>query len=273
MVKSILHGVRLNNIVIVFCCCMVAIMKIGFSHYSELIFSTIIVILLMAASNLVNDIYDIKIDKVNRPNRPLVTSPELLNVFKTITWVCIVLAFSFSFFIHFKAQLIIFFSIPILIFYSKWLKPTPFAGNLIVASYLSLVFIFIELSAKGSLSLMTVPAFFAFGISLIREMIKDVEDYKGDHQAGLKTLPILLGIRKAIFSIIFVITCFVIISLSIAVNTFYTYSTISLFLLVFMPLFYLIFFLIKNPTVESCGEASTLLKKITILGLIIIYTI
>ena len=120
---------------------------------------------------------------------------------------------------------------------------------------------------------MIVPAFFAFGISLIREMIKDVEDYRGDLQAGLKTLPILIGIKQTICSVIFLIICFIIGSFFIALNNLYIYSIISLFLLVFMPLFYLIFFLIKDPTSKSCSRASALLKKITILGLIIIYII
>ena len=273
IIQNILIGIRISNIMIAICCCLIVTSKIDVLHYSGSIISTILVVLLMAASNLINDIFDIKTDTINRPNRPLIVNPGLFNLFKIVAWLCIGLSLFLSFFINLKAQLVIFCSIPILTLYSKLFKPIPFLGNLIVASYLSLVFLFIELAATGRINLMIVPAFFAFGISLIREMIKDVEDYKGDLQAGLKTLPILIGIKQTIFSVIFLTICFVIGSFFIALNNFYIYSIISLFLLVFMPLFYLIFFLIKNPTVESCREASTLLKKITILGLIVIYTI
>ena len=261
IIKNILIGVRIFTIMIAFCCCLIAISKIDFLCYPSGIISTILVLLLMASSNLINDIYDIKTDAINRPNRPLIKNPQLLNIFKAISLICIALSLGLSFLINFKAQLVIFCSIPILIFYSKLFKSIPIIGNLVVASYLSLVFIFIELAVTAKLDIMIVPAFFAFGISLIREIIKDIEDYKGDYKAGLKTLPILVGVKQSIFSAILLILCFIIASFFIALNNFYTYSIISLFLLVFMPLFYLIFFLIKNPTVESCGEASKLLKK------------
>ena len=120
---------------------------------------------------------------------------------------------------------------------------------------------------------MILPASIAFGISLIREIIKDIEDYKGDKIEGIFTLAVYIGIQPAVYlacslMVFFLIFCSLIIPYQ---NNFY--YTITVFFLVFMPIFYLIFFLIKSPTSQSCSKASSLLKKITIVGLVIIYII
>ena len=65
-----------------------------------------------------------------------------------------------------------------------------------MAFYLSLDFLFIEITLQGFIDVMVFPAIFAFGVSLIREVIKDIEDFKGDKKAGLQTLPIYIGIKK-----------------------------------------------------------------------------
>jgi len=119
---------------------------------------------------------------------------------------------------------------------------------------------------------MLIPAIFAFGISLIREIIKDIEDFEGDKKTGLKTLPVCIGVKNAIyincvFIIVFIIQC-IFISFKFKI-----YTTMAVILLVFLPLFYLIFSLIKNPSIETCTKGSSLLKKITITGLLIIYII
>ena len=272
-IQLFLTGIRLRNIIIALVCCVIAVMKIdGFNHISA-IFSIVAVMLLMIITNLSNDILDIKTDTINRPDRPLITNPSIGIFFKIIVFMCSFLVLGVSFFINFWAQCIVVGSLPVLIFYSKLFKPVPLIGNIFVAFYLAFVFIFIEIAITNSVELMIAPAIFAFGISLIREIIKDIEDYNGDKANGIKTLPVIIGIKSCIYVAIFFIISFLFVCSLIMLHSFYFYCVMAVFFLVFMPLFYLIFFLIKSPTSESCGEASALIKKITILGLIIIYII
>ena len=86
---------------------------------------------------------------------------------------------------------------PLIIIYSLRLKGTPLLGNITVAVILGLTFIFCGL-AFNKLGPMVIPAILAFGLTLVRELIKDIADVEGDNSAGLKTLPLVIGKNKAI---------------------------------------------------------------------------
>ena len=270
-IKIFLKGIRYKNIIIALICCVLAASKLNALNYISTLIPISIVLFLMMIANLANDILDIKTDSINRPNRPLIINPSLVQYFKIAILIFTILAIGLSFFINLKAQFIVIGSVPLLILYSKFFKSRPLIGNVFVAFYLSLVFIFIEIAITNSIDLMTVPAIFAFGISLIREIVKDIQDYKGDQASKIKTLPILIGIKPCIYFVNFLIICFLLACGIIMLDFYFFYYIATLIFIVFMPLFYLIFFLIKKPIIKSCREASALLKKITILGLIIIY--
>ena len=102
-------------------------------------------------------------------------------------------------------------------------------------------------------------------------MIKDIEDYKGDKANHIYTTAVYFGVKKTSYLSVSIISFFII---SFSYLLYYMsnlYFHIAVFFLVFFPLFYLIFFLIKSPTAKACSKAANLLKKITILGLLIIY--
>ena len=273
MIKVLYQAARIKNVAIGLVCTLVTFFKVSNDNYLNFLLGTSIVFLLMIASNLVNDIYDVKSDKINNPNRPLVKFPKLKLPFQVFSLISFVVSLFLSAFISNIIFLIVLLSVPILFLYTPFLKGIPLVGNITVSFYLAFVFIFIEICVSGNISIMILPAGFAFGISLIREVIKDAEDYMGDKSAKINTLPVCIGIKKTIYISCFLMLLFLLFcgSLIFFKNNFY--YNISVFFLVFMPIFYLIFFLIKSPKSKSCSEASALLKKITILGLIIIYII
>ena len=274
LIHSILSIIRIKNVFIAFLCICIAFNKIdqNIFEYSSLI-TVAIIILLMMASNIINDIYDIQIDRINRPNRVLVKNPNLTRFFITASIIMIVLSLLLAFLLNTYSLFIIIISIPMLILYSSIFKKIPIIGNLIVASFLALVFIFVEISSLGSFSHLMPEAFIAFSISFIREIIKDVEDYSGDKKLNIKTAPIYFGIKPSIN-----LSCLLIVGFCIQCGYFIQYDylkyyTLSLIFLIFLPLFYLTYFLIKNPTISSCVDGAKLLKKVTFLGLLIIYII
>ena len=203
--KLFIHAIRFENIIIALLCCFITLNKINNYNIIIALISIVIVILLMSAANMINDIYDIATDSINKPHRILIRNPEQKKAFQAVTFFCFFIVFLLALFLNYKAFLLIIFSVPLLILYTPVFKGVPLVGNVLVAFYLSLIFIFIELSLTGNISIMIIPAIFAFGISLIREIVKDVEDHKGDQLAGLHTVSIYIGILGTIKLIVLLI--------------------------------------------------------------------
>ena len=268
----IITSFRLNNVLIALICCLISLYKLEVSVLNiNALIGLVIVLLLMMGMNLFNDIFDIQTDSINRPNRTLVRYPYLKNYFIILGLVLLICAIILSFLLNYKATIIVLFTVFILIAYTPVFKKMLFLGNIIIAFFLGLVFIFIEVSTTQTFSTLLIPAIIAFSISLIREIIKDIEDYKGDKASHIYTAAVYFGVKKTSYLSTSIISFFII---SFSYLLYYTsnlYFHIAVFFLVFFPLFYLIFFLIKSPTAKACSKAANLLKKITILGLLIIY--
>ena len=142
----------------------------------------------LAAGNIINDIYDIDIDKTNRPLRPLPSEKITIKEAYGLYIFFITISIAISFLINEMALVIVLVSILILFIYSKYLKQIPLIGNITVASLTGLVFIFGGVVIENPVAAI-VPAVFAFLINLIREIVKDMEDVEGDSKAGAITFP------------------------------------------------------------------------------------
>jgi geranylgeranylglycerol-phosphate geranylgeranyltransferase len=152
--------------------------------------------LITAAANVINDWFDIDIDRVNRPQRVL-PAGELSRQFAL--WFAIILFVCgnfFSIFINKFAVLLAVGNSFLLIAYSAWFKRRVLWGNIIVSLVTGLAFIY-GANATGRWSYGIIPAIFAFLFHFGREIIKDLEDVKGDAAANAATLPIRCGNRVA----------------------------------------------------------------------------
>lgn len=162
-------------------------------HFHLLVFTTV---LIAAAGYIINDYFDIKIDRINKPDHvwigKTISRRNALLIHQLFSGAGIVLAFP----IGWKAVLINMFSVGLLWFYASGFKKKPFIGNLVVALLTALVIAEIALIYDPGNRLIYMYAVFAFFINLIREIIKDMEDIRGDEHHGAKTLPILYGIHK-----------------------------------------------------------------------------
>ena len=272
-IKLLLIGIRPLNIAIIICSIICTAIKLETKDSYQIVLAILIVALIATIGNLINDIYDIEIDKINKPNRALAKNPNLKVVFIYLIIFCTVTIAALFFTINIESQIIVIITLPLMFLYSFFLKGVPLLGNIFVAFYLAFVFCFTEILITGQLDLMILPSCFAFGISLIREIVKDAEDIKGDSYANLKTVPVLIGLNLSVYFISVTIIGFIVFCSTTFFNNSLFYYEMSMIFLVFMPLFYLIFFLIKKPSREALKQASLLLKKITIVGLLIIYMV
>jgi len=154
------------------------------------------VFLILAAGNTFNDLADIEIDAVNRPDRPLPSgriSPKVAAVAAFLEGAAgILLGFTAGA----VPGLIAFFAGLSLALYSIKLKIVPLAGNILVAGLTGLTFICGGILA-GNAGEAAVPAVFALFFTLAREIFKDIEDLPGDAAAGARTAPVVLGENRA----------------------------------------------------------------------------
>ena len=149
-----------------------------------------------AAGYIINDYYDVKIDYINKPERVIVGTVLKRRV--VLFWHTFLnfSAIIIGSFLDWKIGAIHFASAFMLWLYSNQLKRLPLIGNFIVALLTGLSISIITLYFGQNPILVHTYALFAFSISLIREIVKDMEDWKGDADFGCKTLPIILGVRK-----------------------------------------------------------------------------
>ena len=225
----------------------------------------------LASGNILNDIYDIEIDKINKPFRPLpsgkITGKEAYSLYILFVFISAVI----SFFLNEVALAIVLFSILLLFIYSKYLKQIPFLGNMTVSILTGLVFIFGGVVIEDPTAAI-VPAIFAFLINLIREIVKDMEDVEGDNKAGVVTFPIMFGFQKSKI-LILIITVFLIVS---TVYPFFTrlYKIeyfIAVMVIVNPILVYCLKKLFEDDSLKSLKKISNLLKLSMVFGLIAIF--
>jgi len=157
---------------------------------------TIAVVFTAAAGYVINDYYDIKIDYVNKPKRVVVgriiARRTAIILHTVLNFIAVVLAILVSW----KVCLSVFLSSVLLWYYANSLKRKPLTGNLAVAFLAGFSVYIIGLLREDESVAIILFSVFAFTISLIREIIKDMEDMKGDLAHDCKTLPIIIGEQK-----------------------------------------------------------------------------
>lgn len=228
-----------------------------------------ILVAITASGYWINDIFDYKIDRINRPGRTIVSvyvSPK-----KVWTYYCLVcgLIIGASFQLPWKFQLIDWFALTALYAYAYIYKRKNAIGNLLISLLSALVVVSAALLFHFTKTLAWL-AVFAFWTTFIRELTKDVEDLPGDVSANLETLPIQLGIiktKKVLFYayIILLFLC----NLPYFLKHFdWKYLLLS-WGLVQTPILYTIRLLVKADEYKDFGYQSRLLKWIMLGGLLL----
>ncbi|MDR0901045.1 MAG: UbiA family prenyltransferase [Methanobrevibacter sp.] len=197
-----------NAIMAVIAVILIAI--IGKNYNIPIILGIIAVFLATGAGNAINDYFDYKIDAINKPNRPIPSgriSLKTARIYSIILFlIAIVIGFIISFFVNsYLPTIIVIFNSILMYYYAYSLKSSVLFGNMAIAFLTASCFIF----AGTILDLINISlylGFFAFSMTLAREIIKDMEDYKGDKLEGAKTLPIKYGMKiSAILAAIFIL--------------------------------------------------------------------
>ncbi|MEO8933603.1 MAG: geranylgeranylglycerol-phosphate geranylgeranyltransferase [Xanthomarina sp.] len=241
-----------------------------------------------AAGYIINDIYDIEIDKVNRPERVIVgksiSEKTANNLFIIFNVIGVLLGFYLSNMVGKNGFFALFVIISALLYiYASYLKQLFLIGNIVVSLLVSLSLIIVGLfdllpvltpeNRETQITFFNIIldyAIFAFVINFLREIIKDIEDVDGEHKAGFNTLPIAIGRARSI-KVVFVLSIMLLFGVAYYIITFlYSQLLVVAYFLIFImgPL---IFMSIKSYSAETKKELrfiSNLLKLVMLIGML-----
>jgi 4-hydroxybenzoate polyprenyltransferase len=269
-VSAALRVTRFWNLAVIgFAQYVTAVFLIGRSSLYDprLFFLSLSTILIAAAGYIINDYYDVKIDLINKPGR-VVIGKNIARRYAILFHTVLSLAgVAIGLGLNWRIGLVNFVSAFVLWIYSNSLKRLPFIGNFTVALLTGLSIELINMLYEVHRPLVSIYALFAFFMTLVREIIKDIEDLKGDHTFGCKTLPIVWGMRKTkglLYGLLIVFVACVLV-----LNSFFVELPLAyLLLFLFLPLGWLWMRLTRADTVRDFTRLSTLCKAIMLFGIL-----
>jgi 4-hydroxybenzoate polyprenyltransferase len=255
----------------------------------KLVWLIIASVFIAAAGYIINDYFDLNIDRINKPKKNVVES--IINRRWAIFWHLILsfaglVATAFAVGLH-KWYLVFanLFCVFLLWFYSTSFKRQLLIGNVIISLLTSwtILIVFFNFTDPGSAFVVSNPATvkffriaflyagFAFVISIIREAIKDIEDMEGDARYNCKTMPIILGVRTTKIYIavwlVVLIACLVVLQLYILQFGWWPAVLYSV-IMVIIPLLYSFIRLRKSVHTKDFAALSSLTKMIMLTGII-----
>ncbi len=266
------------------------------TQFERLYFILLIIasVLIAAAGYIINDYFDLNIDQVNKPQRTIIDKvikrrwAIVLHILFSLTGIII------SFYIDFNSKTSWLGSSNIicafLLFgYSITLKKRLLSGNILISALTAWVIIvcflsfyntfycsvcdrsFLDAYNRRFIRISFLYAGFAFIISLIREVVKDMEDMDGDEKFGCKTMPIIWGIPV---SKVFVSVWLIVLIATISIVQFYVlqfgwvWSTVYCIILIIVPLIWILRKLLMAVSPKDYHQLSSAIKFVMMSGLL-----
>ena len=242
------------------------------NNHHVLLITTCVVMLYTSASNALNDALDYEVDLINRPDRPIPLGYVSIQSALIISF--LLFAFGAALCLQLPDMAIVigvFISIPLMVTYSTKLKGQYLIGNMVDSFLLGASFLFVGASHEMT-SPMLIPMLLAFGLTFLREIIKDVADMEGDLSLGLKTYPIISGMHSS--RRVIIVSCLLVGFFSLVPYLIGIYGPGYLLLLLIgveIPLAIIMFIFFKSPSISSAIFSARLLKFSSLMGLLSIF--
>jgi len=173
---------------------LVALISGNFTIYVPA--ACVIVFIFTGAGNAINDYVDHKIDAINKPKRPIPSGRISLRVALIYSISLFVIATIMALIIGVIPGIIVILSAVLMFLYAYRLKTSCLIGNLSIAFLTGLCFVFAGVVLQ-TVYLSILLGFYAFLMTMAREIVKDMEDVEGDSAEGASTFPIRYGMKSS----------------------------------------------------------------------------
>jgi geranylgeranylglycerol-phosphate geranylgeranyltransferase len=204
-INSFLRLIRVNSILPTSLLCFSGgwIMTHSLSkliHSTSFIVATINTLIILSSSMIINDLFDIDIDKINNPKRPLVTGEITIKEAKIALCILFGLTEYLTFrYLSLPLRIIIQLAILNIIVYTPFVKKLTFLKNISCSSLVSFTSFFTGLASyngdlmNSNIAILTITSSLVFFGSLNNELLLDMSDYEGDKKNNINTIPVVYG--------------------------------------------------------------------------------
>ncbi|MFA9221751.1 MAG: UbiA family prenyltransferase, partial [Sediminibacterium sp.] len=202
--------------------------RFGFAHtiapkefleWMQFLGMILTIVLITAGGNFINDYFDVRVDRINKPDAVYVETKVKRRVVILAHIVATTLGVLISFFVgksmHSYLPFIAAIGISIALgLYTPFFKKRVLSGNLLVSLCIGVIPIWSVWPQLSNLHIAfwtAVFAGFAFTLNFSREIVKDIEDAEGDAAENYKTLPVVMGTQTArIYALLFLFAALII---------------------------------------------------------------
>lgn len=241
-----------------------------------------------AAGYIINDIYDAPIDAVNRPKKQIIgkkiTEKTAYNYYIFWNVLGVGTGFYLANYIGKPSLAAVFIVLSVLLYlYASYLKTVLLAGNILVALLVATSILvcgifdlypaITEANRVGQSTVFSIVldyALFAFVLTILREIVKDIQDINGDKKGGVYSIPIAIG-RKRASLVAFVWNIGV---LALVVYYVYTYlyqqqiAMLYFLFAIIAPLLYFAIRILMAEKQQDYAKLSALLKIVMLTGVL-----
>ncbi len=245
-------------------------------------------ILIAAAGYIINDYFDVNIDLVNKPSKLIIGKYIRRRWAIALHIIFSTLGFLISCYVGYRLRNFYIPAINLLAILALWFYSTTFKkklliGNIIISLLISWVIFVLTISEyrfrfvpndhywKNLIKLSFIYGGFAFIISIIREVIKDMEDMPGDAKYGCTTMPIVWGIQvsKVFVAVWLVVTICVVVAIQFyVIQLGWWLSALYSLLAIILPLIWVLRKLYLAQTVADFHKLSTVVKLVMLTGIL-----
>lgn len=267
-VKAYIQLMRPLNGAIVFLTITVAALLAGATErlWLFVLLGSLAGALIAAGGNAINDYFDVEIDRINKPLRPLargaIKPQGAWWAWRLLSSLGVII----SAYIGPYTFAIALFWVGTLYWYSKSLKRTVLWGNLTVALATGLALLYGGYTV-GNVQSVLIPALFAFLVNLARELVKDSEDVIGDARGNAMTMAVRYGVSASLGTASVVLALLIAATIVPYVKDLYNGSYLLLVSFTDLVLVYAIIFMWRKQSPENLARVSGALKLSMVLGI------
>lgn len=250
-----------------------------FTQWMQFLGMMITIVLLTAGGNFINDYFDVRVDRINKPNAVYVETQVKRRVVILAHIVTTTLGILISLFVGKSMHSYLPFVVAIVVsialgLYTPFFKKRVLSGNLLVSLCIGMIPLWSVWPHLSNLHIgfwTLIFSVFAFSVNFSREIVKDIEDVDGDAAENYKTLPVVMGTQTArIYALLFLFAALITAGVTLFIAATQHHSLGTLYLIgmgMCLPLTVALFAVFMANSKEGFHKASLILKIAMAVGI------